>query len=81
VFRWTGRPPVDERRGRETRAERDPQGKKRPAEFKSAAGSQNFLNVHKRVKKRINRECKRGRASNRVDNGPNPALQQQSAEV
>ena len=29
----------------------DPQGKKRPTEFKSAPGSQNFLNVHKRVKK------------------------------
>ena len=29
----------------------DPQGKKRPTEFKSAAGSQNFVNVHKRVKK------------------------------
>jgi uncharacterized protein (TIGR03067 family) len=29
----------------------DPQGKKRPTEFKSAAGSENFLNVHKRVKK------------------------------
>jgi uncharacterized protein (TIGR03067 family) len=29
----------------------DPQGKKRPTEFKSEAGSQNFLNVHKRVKK------------------------------
>src|SRR6202008_2499266 len=27
----------------------DPQGKKRPTEFKSEAGSQNFLNVHKRV--------------------------------
>jgi uncharacterized protein (TIGR03067 family) len=29
----------------------DPQGKKRPTEFKSAAGSENFVNVHKRVKK------------------------------
>jgi uncharacterized protein (TIGR03067 family) len=29
----------------------DPQGKKRPTEFKSEAGSQNFVNVHKRVKK------------------------------
>ena len=29
----------------------DPQGKKRPTEIKSEAGSQNFLNVHKRVKK------------------------------
>ena len=29
----------------------DPQGKKRPTEFKSEAGSQDFLNVHKRVKK------------------------------
>jgi uncharacterized protein (TIGR03067 family) len=29
----------------------DPQGKKRPTEFKSTPGSQNFLNVHKRVKK------------------------------
>jgi uncharacterized protein (TIGR03067 family) len=29
----------------------DPQGKKRPTEFKSAPGSQNFVNVHKRVKK------------------------------
>jgi uncharacterized protein (TIGR03067 family) len=29
----------------------DPQGKKRPTEFKSEAGSENFLNVHKRVKK------------------------------
>ena len=29
----------------------DPQGKNRPTEFKSEAGSQNFLNVHKRVKK------------------------------
>jgi uncharacterized protein (TIGR03067 family) len=29
----------------------DPQGKKRPAEFKSAPGSENFVNVHKRVKK------------------------------
>jgi uncharacterized protein (TIGR03067 family) len=29
----------------------DPQGKKRPTEFKSAAGSMNFVNVHKRVKK------------------------------
>lgn len=29
----------------------DPEGKKRPTEFKSAAGSQNFFNVHKRVKK------------------------------
>src|SRR5262245_36891899 len=29
----------------------DPHGKKRPTEFKSAPGSENFLNVHKRVKK------------------------------
>lgn len=29
----------------------DPLGKKRPTEFKSAPGSQNFLNVHKRVNK------------------------------
>ena len=29
----------------------DPQGKKRPTEFKSAPGSQTFVNVHKRVKK------------------------------
>jgi uncharacterized protein (TIGR03067 family) len=29
----------------------DPQGKKRPTEFKSPPGSQNFVNVHKRVKK------------------------------
>jgi uncharacterized protein (TIGR03067 family) len=29
----------------------DPQGKRRPTEFKSVAGSQNFVNVHKRVKK------------------------------
>ena len=29
----------------------DPQGKKRPTEFKSAPGSDNFVNVHKRVKK------------------------------
>jgi uncharacterized protein (TIGR03067 family) len=29
----------------------DPQGKKRPTEFKSEAGSENFVNVHKRVKK------------------------------
>lgn len=29
----------------------DPEGKKRPTEFKSATGSANFLNVHKRVKK------------------------------
>jgi uncharacterized protein (TIGR03067 family) len=29
----------------------DPQGKKRPTEFKSAADSENFVNVHKRVKK------------------------------
>src|SRR5262245_192813 len=28
-----------------------PAGKKRPTEFKSAPGSQNFVNVHKRVKK------------------------------
>jgi uncharacterized protein (TIGR03067 family) len=30
----------------------DPQGKKRPTEFKSAPGSDNFVNVHKRVKKK-----------------------------
>jgi uncharacterized protein (TIGR03067 family) len=29
----------------------DLEGKKRPTEFKSAPGSQNFVNVHKRVKK------------------------------
>src|SRR6516225_9986364 len=29
----------------------DPAGKKRPTEFKSASGSQTFVNVHKRVKK------------------------------
>jgi len=29
----------------------DPQGKKRPTEFKSPPGSENFVNVHKRVKK------------------------------
>jgi uncharacterized protein (TIGR03067 family) len=29
----------------------DPQGKKRPTEFKSAPGSENFVNVHKRIKK------------------------------
>ncbi len=29
----------------------DPQGKKRPTEFKSAPGSEYFVNVHKRVKK------------------------------
>jgi uncharacterized protein (TIGR03067 family) len=29
----------------------DPQGKKRPTEFKSAPGSDDFVNVHKRVKK------------------------------
>lgn len=29
----------------------DPEGKKRPTEFKSATGSQTFVNVHKRVKK------------------------------
>ena len=29
----------------------DAEGKKRPTEFKSAAGSQIFVNVHKRVKK------------------------------
>jgi hypothetical protein len=29
----------------------DPTGKQRPTEFKSEAGSQNFVNVHKRVKK------------------------------
>ena len=29
----------------------DPHGKKRPTEFKSAPGSQTFVNVHKRVKK------------------------------
>jgi uncharacterized protein (TIGR03067 family) len=28
----------------------DPEGKKRPTEFKSPAGSKNFVNVHKRVK-------------------------------
>src|SRR6516162_6482540 len=29
----------------------DPQGKKRPTDFKSPPGSENFVNVHKRVKK------------------------------
>ena len=29
----------------------DPQGKKRPTEFKSPPDSANFVNVHKRVKK------------------------------
>ena len=29
----------------------DPEGKKRPTKFKSASGSQTFVNVHKRVKK------------------------------
>jgi uncharacterized protein (TIGR03067 family) len=29
----------------------DPEGKKRPTEFKSASGSQTFVSVHKRVKK------------------------------
>jgi uncharacterized protein (TIGR03067 family) len=29
----------------------DPQGKKRPTEFKSSPDSENFVNVHKRVKK------------------------------
>jgi uncharacterized protein (TIGR03067 family) len=29
----------------------DPQGKKRPTQFKSAPDSENFVNVHKRVKK------------------------------
>ena len=29
----------------------DPEGKKRPTEFKSPAGSETFVNVHKRVKK------------------------------
>jgi uncharacterized protein (TIGR03067 family) len=29
----------------------DPEGKKRPTEFKSTPGSQTFVNVHKRVKK------------------------------
>src|SRR5262245_51289932 len=29
----------------------DPQGKKRPIEFNSPPGSENFVNVHKRVKK------------------------------
>jgi uncharacterized protein (TIGR03067 family) len=29
----------------------DPEGKKRPTEFKRASGSQTFVNVHKRVKK------------------------------
>ena len=29
----------------------DPEGKKRPTEFKSAPGSQTFVNVHKRVPK------------------------------
>jgi uncharacterized protein (TIGR03067 family) len=28
----------------------DPEGKKRPTEFKSAPGSENFVNVHKRIK-------------------------------
>jgi hypothetical protein len=29
----------------------DPEGKKRPTEFKSAPGSANFVNIHKRVTK------------------------------
>jgi uncharacterized protein (TIGR03067 family) len=29
----------------------DPQGKKRPTEFKSTPGSENFVNIHRRVKK------------------------------
>ena len=29
----------------------DPLGKKRPTEFKSAPGSENFVNIHKRAKK------------------------------
>jgi uncharacterized protein (TIGR03067 family) len=29
----------------------DPQGKTRPTEFKSTLGSENFVNVHKRIKK------------------------------
>ena len=29
----------------------DPQGKKRPTEFKTAPGSENFVNIHKRVKR------------------------------
>ena len=29
----------------------DPQGKKRPTDFKSPPGSKNFVNVHKRVKR------------------------------
>jgi len=29
----------------------DPQGKTRPTEFKSTPGSENFVNIHKRVKK------------------------------
>jgi uncharacterized protein (TIGR03067 family) len=29
----------------------DPHGKKRPTEFKSAPGSEKFVNIHKRVKK------------------------------
>jgi uncharacterized protein (TIGR03067 family) len=29
----------------------DPQGKKRPTEFKSPPGTENFVNVHKRIKK------------------------------
>lgn len=29
----------------------DPQGKKRPTEFKSAPGSAHFLNIHKRIRK------------------------------
>ena len=36
----------------------DPQGKKRPTEFKSATGSQNLVNVHKRVKKSSAQESK-----------------------
>jgi uncharacterized protein (TIGR03067 family) len=28
----------------------DPRGKKRPTEFKSAPGSENFVNIHKRVR-------------------------------
>ena len=29
----------------------DPKGKKRPTEFKTEAGSENFVNIHKRIKK------------------------------
>src|SRR5262249_40196549 len=53
----------------------DEEGEKRPTEFKSAPGSQTFVNVHQRVKKRSKRENRRRRASNGVQSGPDQALQ------